>query len=605
LSQEDSNDSDQTLSDDAELAHRHGAESALVSARSFESQQAISAGDILVENALLRFALEFMPVGFCLFDKHDRLQLCNQQYLDIWSLPLHLAQRGTNYNDIFAQSHGTELKVARSKPLGTHGENRREFLTENRNVIEVHVHLLPDGAVVALHEDVTERRRDEAQIAYFASHDTLTSLANRVTLYETLTDALSKDSQPEIALIYIDLDKFKNINDTYGHPAGDILLQKIAERLRDCCRESDLIARLGGDEFAIVVADLSKADYASRLSRRIIESLSKPVEIYNTSVQVSASIGISLSPIDGKNSDELSRKADMALYQAKADGRGRFCFFDPCMEAEARARLTLESDLKQAIKNGEFELFYQPQFRLDTMTLSGAEALIRWNHPTRGRVPPDDFIPLAEETGLIVDIGRWVMNTACQEAVNWPAEITVAVNISAVQFQQATLLEDITTALVASKLHPQRLEVEITETAAMEYGSDSIDQLHRLKAEGVLIAIDDFGTGYSSLQHLHIFPIDKIKIDRSFVFNIETSPNALSIVRAVTSLANSFNISTIAEGVETPAQLELIRQEGCDEVQGYLLGKPCSAADFHKKVQESVLEYRKIIGLPHLSKQVR
>jgi len=275
------------------------------------------------------------------------------------------------------------------------------------------------------------------------------------------------------------------------------------------------------------------------------------------------------------------------------------------MEAEARARLTLESDLKQAIKNGEFELFYQPQFRLDTMTLSGAEALIRWNHPTRGRVPPDDFIPLAEETGLIVDIGRWVMNTACQEAVNWPAEITVAVNISAVQFQQATLLEDITTALVASKLHPQRLEVEITETAAMEYGSDSIDQLHRLKAEGVLIAIDDFGTGYSSLQHLHIFPIDKIKIDRSFVFNIETSPNALSIVRAVTSLANSFNISTIAEGVETPAQLELIRQEGCDEVQGYLLGKPCSAADFHKKVQESVLEYRKIIGLPHLSKQVR
>lgn len=586
MAEEESTDTDETFSDHVGGAHPQEAASALVSSGFLDSLEAGSMDKVLRDNSLLRFALEFMPVGFCLFDKHDRLQLCNQQYLDIWGLPLHLAQRGTSYKTIFAKSHGTELKVARSKPLGTSGENRREFLTQNRNVIEVHVHLLPDGAVVALHENVTERRRDEAQIAYFASHDTLTNLANRAKLYEALTEAFARENQAEIALIYIDLDNFKKINDTYGHPAGDVLLQNVAGRLRECCRESDLVARLGGDEFAIVVTAFNQPEYVRDLSHRIVKSLSTSIEIYNTQVQASASIGVSMSPIDGINSEELSRKADMALYQAKSDGKGKFCFFDPSMEIKAQARLTLESDLLLAVENEEFELFYQPQFNLDTMTLSGAEALIRWNHPTRGRVPPDDFISLAEETGLIVDIGRWVLNTACQEAMTWSDDISVAVNISPIQFQQAALLKDVSGALSCSKLRPSRLEIEITETVAMEYGSESIDQLCKLKAQGVRVAIDDFGTGYSSLQHLHLFPIDKIKIDRSFVLNIETNPHALSIVRAITSLANSFEISTVAEGVETPVQLELIRQEGCHEVQGYLLGKPCSASEFREIVNK-------------------
>ena len=384
------------------------------------------------------------------------------------------------------------------------------------------------------------------------------------------------------AVLCLDLDHFKNINDTLGHPVGDTLLQVVAARLRDCLREKDIVARLGGDEFAIVQVETEQPVSATALAQRILDVMSAPFEIDGHQVVIGTSVGIAIAPTDGAKSDQLLKNADMALYRAKADGRNAFHFFEAEMDAKMQARRSLELDLRKALVAGEFELFYQPQLNLEVNEIIGFEALLRWNHPTRGCVTPDQFIGLAEETGLIVPIGEWVLRQACSQASTWPANIKVAINLSPIQFRNKSLVPTVLAAIAAARLAPDRLELEITEAVLLQSTADTIATLHRLRRLGVRIAMDDFGTGYSSLSYLRSFPFDKIKIDRSFIRDLTLRDDSIAIIRAVSRLGRDLGMSTTAEGVETEEQLAQVKAEGCTEVQGYLFSAPCSASELPK-----------------------
>jgi diguanylate cyclase (GGDEF)-like protein len=361
-----------------------------------------------------------------------------------------------------------------------------------------------------------------------------------------------------MAVFYLDLDNFKGINDTLGHPIGDRLLGIIAERIRVSVREGDTIARLGGDEFAILQG-YSSAEAAAALARRLVDVVSDPIEIDGQDINSGVSIGIALAPNDGTTADHLMKCADLALYRAKAEGRGTFRFFEPDMDARIQARRALEVDLRRALVAGEFSLAYQPQINLAGNDLTAMEALLRWTSAERGSVPPSEFIPLAEETGLIVPLGEWVLREACREAAGWPDPIKVAVNLSPVQFRNRGLVTTVTQALAAARLAPHRIELEITEA--------------------VRIAMDDFGTGYSSLSYLRSFPFDKIKIDRSFIKDIDRNRDSAVIIKAIASLGGSLGIETTAEGIETEEQLDIVRRAGCTEMQGYLASKPVPASE--------------------------
>ncbi len=421
------------------------------------------------------------------------------------------------------------------------------------------------------------RSREEAQ--RLALHDALTELPNRAFLAERLEESLGQAQRDGsmLAMLCVDLDRFKQVNDTLGHPVGDALLRAVAGRLRDCVRRSDTVARLGGDEFAVIQSPLATLEDASGLAQRIVNALSEPYTLGEHQLVIGASVGVALAPSDSVRADSLLMMADMALYRAKADGRGMSRFFEPEMDAKLQARRTLELDLRRALGMGEFELHYQPLIDVSSGAVSAVEALVRWRHPERGLVPPDEFVPLAEETGLIVPLGAWVIEQACQHAVTWPSNVRVAVNVSAAQFKGAALRETVANALAAAGLAPQRLEIEITETALLTNADTNLAILRELRAMGVRIAMDDFGTGYSSLGYLRSFPFDKIKIDRSFVRDIETSADCKAIVRAVTSLGGNLGIATTAEGVETREQLCHLQAEGCSEVQGYLFSRPVPA----------------------------
>jgi diguanylate cyclase (GGDEF)-like protein len=399
---------------------------------------------------------------------------------------------------------------------------------------------------------------------------------------ETTLQGIKRAGQ--IAVFCIDLDRFKEVNDTLGHPVGDDLLKEMASRLKRCVREGDTVARLGGDEFAIIQvgAELKLADTTS-LAERLIEVASAPCTIGGHEVVVGATIGISLAPNDGNDADQLLRNADMALYRAKNDGRGGYRFFEAGMDALALARRRLELELRAAIARGEFHLEYQPLFDIKTNDIICFEALLRWKHPQRGTIQPREFIPLAEETGHIIPIGEWVIRQACTEATHWPEDIRVAINISPAQFKSRRLVPIIKEALSSSGLAPNRLELEITETILLQ-GGDALSTLLLLRSLGMRISMDDFGTGYSSLSYLRSFPFDKIKIDRSFISELAAGGESMAIVRAVTGLGRSLGISTTAEGVETSEQLSLLRSEGCDEVQGYLFSPALSAADAEKMI---------------------
>jgi diguanylate cyclase (GGDEF)-like protein len=440
---------------------------------------------------------------------------------------------------------------------------------------------IASGGWLTTYEDITERRKAEAKIAHMARYDMLTELPNRSFFREQMEHALRQVRRDEaIAVLCLDLDHFKEVNDALGHPVGDALLKEVAIRLRACIRESDVIARLGGDEFAIVKPSATgQLQEISVLAGRLIEAVSAPYLVSGQQVVVGLSIGIAISTTDGSSADELLKNADMALYRAKEDGRGIYRYFEPGMDARAQARRLLELDMRAGLANREFDVYYQPIVDLKEDRITALEALVRWNHPRRGLVPPDDFVPLAEDTGLIVQLGQWVLTRACADAVTWSRPVRVAVNFSPVQFKQRGLVEAVAATLASSGLPADRLEIEITEAVLLHDSVSTLATLHGLRALGVRISMDDFGTGYSSLSYLRSFPFDKIKIDQSFIHEVATRNESMAIVRAVTGLGSSLGITTTAEGVETPEQLQALRGEGCTEVQGYLYSRPRPAAE--------------------------
>jgi diguanylate cyclase (GGDEF)-like protein/PAS domain S-box-containing protein len=438
-----------------------------------------------------------------------------------------------------------------------------------------------DGYLVAV-VDITERRKAEARIAHMAHHDGLTNLPNRDFYQDRLRQALERSQPKRVAVLCVDLDLFKNVNDAFGHPMGDRLLKAVAERLRAEVRGDNVVARLGGDEFAIVLGSNVSPNEVSDFSDRLIRLLSDRYDIDGCELIVGASIGIALSPGDGDTCEELMRNADMALYRAKADGGGVHRFFEREMDRQAQKRRDMELDLRRAFANGEFELHYQPLVDIASDQISGFEALLRWKHPQKGMISPADFIPVAEDIGLIVALGEWVLREACTEAAKWPDGIKVAVNLSPVQFRSRNLVQAVISALAHSGLSPLRLELEITESVFLAETEANLAILHQLRELGVSISMDDFGTGYSSLSYLRSFPFDKIKIDRSFVKDLAEGSDCVAIVRAISSLGRSLNITTTAEGVETVDQLDWLRSEGCNQVQGFLFSAAKPAAEIEQ-----------------------
>ncbi|MGE4167445.1 MAG: putative bifunctional diguanylate cyclase/phosphodiesterase, partial [Xanthobacteraceae bacterium] len=453
----------------------------------------------------------------------------------------------------------------------------------------------PDGNpqyLVSIVEDITERAHASERVAYMSRYDTLTGLGNRLLFVERVTELLLETPPRHFNVLMLDLDHFKDVNESLGHPVGDAMLMAIAARLKGLVGAEDFIARLSGDEFAVLqIAADDNGDAAINLANRLLETLNEPVEFEGNQVAIGASIGIATAPEHGENADELMKCAELALNRAKTKGRNQYQVFAPTMEKEASVRRTLELELRRALANQEFVLRYQPVVNALNQEIVGVEALVRWNSPVKGLVPPDRFIPLAEETGLIVPIGEWVMRRACLDAAEWPGDIKVAVNLSAIQFSKGDIVGLVSEALEESGLAPERLELEITETVLLHKNEDNISLLHALKNLGVAIVLDDFGTGYSSLSYLKMFPFDKIKIDRSFINELSTRTDCAAIVCAVTGLGRSLNIATTAEGVETQEQFTLLRAVGCTQIQGYLFGRPMPAAELQLKAAEH--------GTPH------
>jgi diguanylate cyclase (GGDEF)-like protein len=536
----------------------------------------------------LHAALNNIVQGVSMFDAEQKLVLCNARYLQIYNLASTQVKPGMSLQEInrLRVNNGTLNEKAAAAIFDKitnagNGVDQLHCYLKHDRCIAITTQLMSDGGVVTTHQDITDQRRSEAKIAHLALHDVLTGLPNRALLNEQLENALARVNRGEVVAVHIlDLDDFKTVNDTLGHPMGDRLLKIVADRLRAQVREIDTIARMGGDEFAIIESLISGPEDAALLARRIIEAVNQPYELDDHQVVIGTSIGIAIGPHNGTTPDELMRNADLALYCAKGKGRGSFHFFEPAMDAQMQARATAERELRSALANKEFDLDYQPIFNLASDTISGFEALLRWRHPEKGVIQPDKFIPLAEATRLIVPIGEWVIRTACATAAKWPAPLGIAVNLSVAQFGSQALVEVVVDALMTSGLAPHRLELEITESLLLEGDESTLAMLHQLRDLGVRIAMDDFGAGYSSLGYLQSFPFDKIKIDKSFVKGIASHrSSSLNIIRAVAALANGLGIVTTAEGVETDAQLEAVRAEGCTEMQGFLRSRPLHAAD--------------------------
>ncbi|MBB4276018.1 putative bifunctional diguanylate cyclase/phosphodiesterase [Rhizobium mongolense] len=450
----------------------------------------------------------------------------------------------------------------------------------------------PPRYLLGISQDVTEERAFEAKLAYMAMNDSLTGLPNRAAFAQHIElRAAAATATAPIALLYLDVDHFKHINDSKGHAAGDTLLCQVAKRLSALAQEGDLVARLGGDEFALVLK-LAEISRAERFAKQLLALLSAPFDLDGVNEHVSCSIGIALAPEHTEDADVLMRHADLALYAAKASGRSTYRFYEPEMRLEAERWHQLSAELRDALAKNQFELHYQPIVRLEDDGLAGFEALIRWQHPLRGLVAPTEFIPIAEETGLIVPIGEWVLREACRTAASWPGHLKIAVNLSVSQFRHTSLLSTVVAALDGSGLRPERLEIEITESVFLADVELSLPLLRALKELRIRIAIDDFGTGYSSFSYLRAFAFDKIKLDRSFVAGIESDAGSLAIIRAVVGIGSGFNATTLAEGVETKEQLKRLKQEGFGEVQGYLLGKPMPRAQAEELIHGTALKRR-------------
>lgn len=491
--------------------------------------------------------------------------------------------------DLYAEEEWAAVTIAHESPASRRSSDRIwSNRTADGRAIKVQnyareIAFDDSPAILLAIVDVTEQREQAARIAHLAHHDPLTGLANRVLFRTRLTEGLQRleSADERLAVLYLDLDGFKDVNDAFGHPIGDRLLVAVAERLRQALAPGDMVARVGGDEFAIVQFGAG-AQEADRLADRVVAALSVGYEIDGHAVAVGASVGISIAPIDSADADILLKNADIALYRAKADGRGLHRFFEPEMAASILVRRALEADLRHALVAGEFQIYYQPLVDIATYRIVASEALLRWFHPERGLVSPNEFIPLAEETGLIVPIGEWVLREACREAASWPEPIGVCVNLSPAQFRSRSLAQSVLSALATSGLAPQRLEIEITESVLLAENHANLALLHQLRGLGVCISMDDFGTGYSSLSYLRSFPFDKIKIDRSFVKELPENQECGAIVRAVAGIGQCLGVATVAEGVETPEQLERLREEGCTQMQGFLFSRPAPAAELRR-----------------------
>ena len=544
------------------------------------------------QNVQLDAALNNIAQGLAMFDADQRLVLCNRRYVEIYELSPDQVTLGTTLLEIIRHRVGNKLLSDMSpeaivdamlrKRNDTHFGEFYSQLSDGR-CIAITVQPMADGGTVSTHQDITEQRRSEAKIAHMAHHDALTGLPNRRLLDERLEHAVAHAKRGEIVATHLlDLDYFKNVNDTLGHPVGDKLLRMVADRLRRLVREGETVARMGGDEFAIVQVQVAQPSDATALAQRVIEGVSEPYEIDGHQVVVGASVGISVSVTDGPSSDLLLRNADLALYRAKSGGRGTLRFFEPEMDAQMQTRRLMESDLRRALVGHEFEVHYQPIVNLQSNDISAFEALIRWQHSERGMVSPAAFIPLAEEIGLIVPLGEWVLRTACSAAARRPDHTKICVNLSPVQFRSRGLVEVVIGALATSGLRPGRLELEITETVLLADTEATLAVLHQLRGLGVRIAMDDFGTGYSSLSYLQTFPFDRIKIDRSFVKGVAEDIGSLNIVRAVAALAKGIGMATTAEGVETQEQLDAVKAEGCTEMQGFLFSRALPSRDIER-----------------------
>ncbi|MEZ5651108.1 MAG: EAL domain-containing protein [Burkholderiaceae bacterium] len=557
-----------------------------------ERRLAMAIRELERNNRWLETALSTMSQGLCLLDDDSNIILSNERFSTVLGLPPPEALRGQPLemavasSDVLCGTNADGMPAATPYMRLVLSRRSTTALLEmpSGRIVRVAHEIAADGGSVQTVEDVTERRRAEKTIAHLATHDVLTNLPNRHLLGKRLTRTIERSVElhQTSVVMCLDLDRFKSVNDTLGHSAGDRLLRQVAERLRRCVRGQDTVARFGGDEFAIIVEGPVTVAIADGIARRITDMLSQPFDIDGTEALVGVSIGIASVPQDGVTAEQLIKCADLAMYSAKHHGRGRFQHFSPDMDQMAVERRQLELDLRKAIRDEEFYVDYQPVFDIASGRICGAEALVRWQSPSRGRVGPDAFIPLAEELGLIVTIGEWVLREACAAAAAWPSSVRIAVNVSARQFGDPHLYETVTSALADSGLPPERLELELTETVLMSESGAPLEGLHRLRALGVRIVMDDFGTGYSSLSYLRTFPFDKIKIDRSFIEGLGSRIDATAIVRAVATLCALLGVPSTAEGVETAEQLTLLGVEKCTQAQGFHLARPSTAADLQR-----------------------
>ncbi|HEX2940072.1 MAG TPA: EAL domain-containing protein [Rhodopila sp.] len=536
-----------------------------------EQQASHHANELAEQHSRLEAALNNMSQGLCLFSPTGHLVVANQRFGDMFGSP-----RPDATADVVLRDAGLGLlteSIAQRSAVALTCE-----LPDGRS-IAVSQQPIGDGGWVVTYEDISERRRVEERMAHLARHDPLTGLPNRLLFTEQMQASLGRARHNDrVALLYLDLDRFKSVNDILGHATGDALLIAVADRIRQCIRDVDLAARLGGDEFVIIQEKANQLADTAALAGRIVQALNRPFDLAGQEVAIGVSIGIAVSNAGtNERSDALLQRADLALYRAKQDGRGTFRFFEQEMDETMLRRRALERDLRRALAEKHLHVFYQPL--VQAQGVAGFEALLRWQHPERGLVSPVQFIPIAEECGLIGSIGAWVLEQACIDAAGWPGHLKVAVNLSPAQFHGRSLVDDVDRALTMSGLPPSRLELEITESILMQDGEAVLETLHALRNRGIRIAMDDFGTGYSSLSYLRRFPFDKIKIDQSFVSGIVEREECRSIVRAVIGLGRSLHIAVNAEGVETEHQLQALRSEGCQEIQGYLFSKPQPASE--------------------------
>ena len=541
-------------------------------------------------------ALDNMTQGLMQYDAASRIVFFNRRYVEMYGLSPDVIRPGRLFRDVMVHRKATGsfagdptkfcddvLRNVSEKRL-TH----TVLATKSGRLFQIVNQPLEDGGWVATHEDVTELKRSEQQVEHLAHYDVLTGLPNRALFREKLQDEIRQTERGnKFALLYLDIDEFKDINDSLGHPVGDEFLRQLAQRLQTCVRKDDFIARLGGDEFAIIQTSVREAGDVEELVNRVHSVIREPFHCGGHQLSADASIGIAMAPADGSEIDELIKHADLAMYEAKSSGRRAFRFFVPRMDEVAKARRELALDLRAAIGNGEFELHYQPIVNISDHAIGACEALIRWKHPEKGMISPVDFIPVAEDSGLITAIGEWVLTTACNEAAGWPDHVKVAVNVSPVQFKSQTLALKVVQALAASGLPASRLELEITEAVLIRDDDVALAILHQLREIGVRIALDDFGTGFSSLSYLQRFPFDKIKIDRSFIKDLGPGGSS-SIVQAVVTIADARNIVTTAEGVETQQQFDLLRTLGCTQMQGWLFSAARPASEIRSMLADGI-----------------